>query len=537
MQKQLLATLASLAAMQGLAAQSNKVSGLDGNLYDISSPTVWGRRGPAYPGGEIGFSAANYMCNPGTVQIPWQAAMQPNHPKFGFMIVRVQNDRMVQISDYSYIKHAFTSINGNSGPCAPCQGTGGLGGTVMGIGCYDVYGAGNNGDRFYLGPPDELDPWLGVWTPVGSYFDHGDPNVGGAAAMDGVRSLTSSQVNAFDVVKNRVTVKESELGIAGATYYYQIHLIHQGEALEKRGNNLRSRGVNLTWNGSSWSAGNVGSSVSGSVLTRWSGASYDQAANGTDDGQFGIAVKVTGPTNGLYHYEYAVQNIDNNRGSAAFRLPVCAGARVQNLGFRDIDANPLNDWTTSVTNTEIAFLAAAGNSQRWNQLFNFWFDCDVAPVAGSATFDEATPGPGALSFTVPTQVPGLQPSVYLGAGCGTPALDIFPNGVPSAGNASFAIDAASDPSTPFLLFFSDMEASSSLGSGCTLFLDMGTLSVIGLYSTNAAGTASIPVPVAPSQVAADLFLQAASFVPSPPLFGLVGLSNGLKVRFASPGCN
>ncbi|MFY9342688.1 MAG: hypothetical protein WAT39_09375 [Planctomycetota bacterium] len=535
MHKTLLSTIASLAALQGLMAQSNTVAGLDGNLYDIASPTVWGRRGPAYPGGEIGFSAANYMCNPGTVTIPWQAAMQPNHPKFGFLIVRESGGRMVQVSDYSYVKHAFTSINGNSGPCTPCQNPGT--GSVMGIGCYDVYGAGNNGDRYYLGPAPELNPWLGTWNPVGSYFDRGDPAVAPPANMDGARSLSSTQVSAFDVVKNRVTVKESELGVAGATYYYQIHLIHQGEALAKRNNNLRNRGATFTWGGTSWSTANVGTSQSGSVLNRWSGATYNAAANGTDDGQFGVAVKVTGPVNGFWHYEYAVQNIDNQRGGAAFRLPICAGARVQNVGTRDIDANPLNDWTSSVTSGEIAFLATAGNAHRWNQLFNFWFDCDAAPTAGNATIDQADPGVGALSFVVPTQVPRLQPTVHLAGGCGTPAAEIFPNGVPAAGNAAFAVQAATAPATWLLLFFSPISTPQALGSGCTLLLDSGAMSTVGLYVTNGAGSVAVPIPVAPGQSPADLWLQAATFIPSPPLFGLVGLSNGLKVRFAGLGCN
>ncbi|MEO6597753.1 MAG: hypothetical protein ABIP94_23655 [Planctomycetota bacterium] len=533
MRTNLLLSIASLAALQPLVAQSNKVTGLDGNLWDISSPTVWGRRGPAYPGGEIGFSARNDMCNPGTVTIPWFAAMQPNHPKFGFIVARESGGQFVQVSNYSFIKHAFTSTNSTSGPCLPCANPGT--GTVMGIGCTDAYSAGNNGDRTWLGPATELDPWLGVWNPVGSYFDIGDPAQSGYPfPADGIRSLSTT---GFDTVKNRVIVQESDLGVAGASYYYQIHLIHQGEELTKRGNNLRSRGATFSWNGSSWATASVGSSVAGSVLTRWTGATYNANSNGTDDGQFGVAVKVTGPTNGFYHYEFVVQNIDNNRGGASFRLPICAGGRVQNLGFRDIDANPLNDWTTSVTSTEIAFLATAGNSQRWNMLFNFWFDSDVAPASGNASIDEAIPGPGALTVTVPTQVPGLQPSVHLGAGCGTPSMEIFPNCVPSAGNAAFAVQASSAPATPFLLFFSDLPASTALGSGCTLFLDQGPMAIVGFYVTDGAGSATIPMPVSPTQTPVNLYLQAATFVPSPPLFGLVGLSNGLKVRFASLGCN
>src|SRR5688572_22138962 len=109
MRRPTLSILLSIVPIHGLAAQSNTVSGLDGDLFDISSPRIWGRRGPTFPGGEFGFSARNDMCNPGSVLIPWQAAMQPNHPKFGFMIVRESGGRMVQISDWSYIKHAFTS--------------------------------------------------------------------------------------------------------------------------------------------------------------------------------------------------------------------------------------------------------------------------------------------------------------------------------------------------------------------------------------------------------------------------------------------
>src|SRR5690349_8054618 len=93
--------LLSLAAplATGLAAQSNVVPGLNGRLAVVDQLTYWGRRGPAHPGGEVGMSMLNEMCNPGTVQIPWQVAMASNHPKFGFMIARVSNGRIEQIND------------------------------------------------------------------------------------------------------------------------------------------------------------------------------------------------------------------------------------------------------------------------------------------------------------------------------------------------------------------------------------------------------------------------------------------------------
>ena len=110
--------VAALAA--SLTAQANVVPGLDGRLTLVDDLTYYGRRGPAHPNGEIGMAMLNEMCNPGTVQIPWQAAMQPNHPKFGFLIVRVAGDRIEQISDRSFCKHAFTSTN-YSGPCGSCM--------------------------------------------------------------------------------------------------------------------------------------------------------------------------------------------------------------------------------------------------------------------------------------------------------------------------------------------------------------------------------------------------------------------------------
>ncbi|MFN7589831.1 MAG: hypothetical protein ACK5UQ_15235, partial [Planctomycetota bacterium] len=144
-----------------LVAQSNTVAGLDGRLTIVDDLTFYGRRGAAFPNGEVGMAMLNEMCNPGTVVIPWQAAMQPNHPKFGFLIVRVVGDRIEQISDRSFCKHAFTSTNYTS-TCGPCQNPGT--GSLMGINCADTYGSDNNADRVWLGPAPEIDPWLGTWN-------------------------------------------------------------------------------------------------------------------------------------------------------------------------------------------------------------------------------------------------------------------------------------------------------------------------------------------------------------------------------------
>ena len=111
-----IALLSFAALASSLAAQSNVVAGLDGRLSLIDDLTYYGRRGAVHPNGEIGMAMLNEMCNPGSVGIPWSAAMASNHPVFGFLLVRVSGGRMEQINDWSFCKHAFTSTN-YSGAC------------------------------------------------------------------------------------------------------------------------------------------------------------------------------------------------------------------------------------------------------------------------------------------------------------------------------------------------------------------------------------------------------------------------------------
>ena len=417
----LLRTVA-LAVLAGpILAQANAVPGLDIRMFDVTDISYTGRRGPASPAGEAGFMVGHSWCNCGTVNLPWVSqsggVMVDQYPRISFLLARESGGRMVQINQRGHSKHSPTAFNFTTGPCVPCTASGGQ---FFYVGCSDTYGSGTNATQYNLGPDDELDPWLGTWNPVGSYFDRGDPPVSGAQATDSVRSLTSAQVAAFDQVKNRIVVSESEL-LAGATYYGQVYAVVQGEPGSARANNLMNRQMSISGGGGNWSASTSGASLEGSVLTRWPGATWHTGGNGNDDGRFLVAVVVTGPVAGMWHYEYAVHNLDNSRGGASFRIPLAPGAIVQNAGFRDIDHDPLDDWTIVQTANEIAFLATSSNALDWNTIYNCWFDCSVQPGAGAMTIDEARLGPGALSVQVQSDVPsGLSYATrsVVGTSCG-----------------------------------------------------------------------------------------------------------------------
>jgi len=391
-------------------AQANAVRGTDVQIYDVTDIAYYGRRGAAYPNGEAGSMVGHSHCNRGTVNVPWVASgaggvMVDTHPKIAFLLARESGGRMVQVSGQGHSKHSTVPYNFSTGLCMPCTTTGGA---FFFVGCSDTYGSGTNASQFYLDPNHEIDPWLGTWNPLGSYFDTGDPAVAGAAATDRVRSLTGSMVGAFGAVKNRIVVREEEL-LAGAQYYAQTQLVIVGEPVGNRGNNQCNRPVNITGTGTGWSCAASGASAFGSVLTRWTGANWDLGGNGADDGRFLVASKVTNPATGSWHYEYAMQNVDNARAGASIRIPVDPAAAITSVGFRDVDGNALD----------------------CNTFYNVWFDCSVAPGFGVVEVDQARVGPGALTFDALSEVPGGQPVARkesVGSSCGacTPVLyEIF----------------------------------------------------------------------------------------------------------------
>jgi hypothetical protein len=515
-------------------AQSNTVAGLEGRLTDVGEPTYFGRRGAAYPNGEIGMAISYYMCNSGTVPLPWLEAGNPpqpmatNHPKFAFLVARATTDRIVQITDTrTYVKHAHGASNSN-GACGTCQSTGTS--QSLGVHCQDAYSANTNQNRLWLGPADEIDPWTGVWHPIGSYFDRGDPPVASPANSDGVRSLTSGTFS--DPVKNRITLREADLLLPG-TFLYAEHMVIEGEAGDRHLDNLGWRQMTPAWNGSTWSFTNPTSGPTiGSVLDAWPGAVVNHARNGNDDGNFFVAVKVTpAATAGLYHYEYAVHDVDNGRGAAGLRIPVDSTAAVQNVGFRDLDTDPLDDWTWSRFGGELWFQAGS-NALQWNQIFNFWFDCDVAPASGTVAIDEALPGPGALQVVVASQVPATAAAVTgLGPGCGTPSPTLGAVGRPVLPNPAFALALTSTPNAVMILLAALNPAAIVLAPGCTDQVDPATLVVGGVVQAT-TGSASVPLalPGTPVLAGLSLYLQAVQVVTGGPVFGQFSLSNALSLR-------
>src|SRR4029077_14046186 len=141
-----------------------------------------------------------------------------------------------------------------------------------------------------------------------------------------------------------------------------------------------------------------------------------------NDGIFFVGYKVTNPSSGVWHYEYAVYNQNLDRSIQSFSVPLGCAISVSNLGFH-APLNPpgfANDgtvgsagysnapWTSNQTcqalswNSETFAQNQNANAIRFGTLYNFRFDSNSPPTAGNATIGFFKTG---APITVAVQVP------------------------------------------------------------------------------------------------------------------------------------
>ena len=530
-----------LALAASLAAQPNVRPGTDvkNTISGIASPFITGGgRTGTYPNGQQTFGVTTTSCNVGTVNVPWLVDMNTDHPQMGMWLYREYNGRFEQISLFKGVKHGFVSTNSPGANCGSCPGGAG---TSLVIGCTDTYDASLNYDHFWIAPPSEINPWTGLWTSRGSHFDRGFPVVSPPQDSDNIRSPINFGGNAFGY---RNLTFDAALNVTGATFYVTGYYNILGEPDANRENNYDTQRFVPTWTGTQWGWSTIGSHFNTPAIYRWTGATVNSATNnGGADGRFYVAVKVTGPTNGVYRYEYAVFNRDNNRQGGVVRIPVCSGATLSNTLFRDPDQDANNEWTVTRTATELVFTAPAANANNlvWGNVFNFGFDCDASPVTANVSIDQALAGAGNAAVAVSSSCPLDARNLFLGAGCGTPNPPVLAaNGYARLGNATFALNVSGvAANSTSLMLLSSLSANLPIGA-CTIYIDPTTILLTTSITANGSGVATLPIPV-PNAASIDgtsLAAQAAEIQAGGAYGGIADFSSGLKVKIGilNAGC-
>ena len=351
-----------------------------------------------HAGTQVGLAVGTDSCNRGTENVDWFALPNNDHPVVPQNMYRMSsaannNDRFEQIGQ-SWLKHTFAAASSND--CG--FGCNGVGGTHLGSGCSDLYTSGLNAGQTGLGSRAWVNPFSGSF-PSGNVVDnHNGHN------HDGVSHRIRVEVNDLDTTLN-----------SGATYFVEGQYVtpheytwcqsHPGQC--NMYNNVSYRQFTVHGGPTNFTFSSVGSTIQMQpAVTAWTGATVSQVEpDPGNDGIWFMSYKVTNPSAGVWHYEYAVYNENLDRGIQSFSVPLGTGVNVSNIDFHAPPQEPgwANDGTfnnqgysstpwnvmqdaNSITwSTETFATNQNANAIRWGTLYNFRFDADQAPNSTNAT--------------------------------------------------------------------------------------------------------------------------------------------------------
>lgn len=363
-----------------------------GNISDVISSSA--------VSGQVGVSVGTDSCNNGTVDLNWFALPNNDHPVIPQNVYRMSGgpnntDRFEQIGQ-SWLKHAFAAASSNS--CG--FGCNGVGGSQLGAGCSDLYSAGLNAGQSGLGSRAWVNPFTGVYPRGDSTTP---PNNHSGHSHNGTSHRALVNVSDLDPAQN-----------PGATYYFEGQYVtpheyvwcqsHPGEC--NMYNNASYRRFNVSGT-TSFTFTSVGTTVRMSpAINAWTGATINtiEPQPGVD-GRALLAYKVTNPSAGVWHYEYALYNQNLDRAIQSFSVPLGSGATISNIEFHAPLNHPgfANDgtqanqgytnlpWTPnqapgSMTwNSQTLVENPNANVLRWGTLYNYRFDSTSPPRAAEAT--------------------------------------------------------------------------------------------------------------------------------------------------------
>jgi hypothetical protein len=351
-------------------------------------------------GTQVGLAVGTDSCNFGTVDLNWIANPANDHPVIPQNMYRMSggatNDERFEQIGQSNVKHAFTALTNNI-----CNlGCNGVGGSKLGSGCSDPYSASLN-----AGPNLGSRAWINPFTGAYPRNDSATPNNNHTGHVH----LGPS---------HRILTEISDLNTSlnpGATYYAEGQYITPHEYAWCQTNptqcnmynNVSYRRYNVTGTGSPFSFSPAAATVRAkTAVTAWSGASFADfnPAPGAD-GIGTVAYKVTNPSPGVWHYEYAVYNQNLDRGIQSFSIPLGNGITLTNVGFHAPPQHP--GWSADGTVGDAGYSSAAwsqsqaggamtwssetfaqnpnANAIRWGTLYNFRFDSNRPPQSVNAT--------------------------------------------------------------------------------------------------------------------------------------------------------
>lgn len=406
-----------LPAGAGMGPDAGSVPGPDVIVGDVSGLGQFG----GVTGTQVGLALGTDSCNAGTIDLNWFALPSNDHPVIPQNLYRMSggsdNAERFEHIGQSSVKHGFFALTEDI--CG--FGCNGVGATRLGSGCSDPYEASLN-----AGPSLGSRAWINPFTGFFPRSDSGShPN-----------SHTGAGHTTDNAAGHKIRTEISDLNTAqnpGATYYAEGQYVTPHEYAWcqanptqcNMNNNVSYRRYNVFGTQSPFAFAPVGATVRMQAAIRaWTGATFTTIQpEPMADGIGILGSKVTNPSPGVWHYEYAVYNQNLDRSIQSFGIPLGSGITISNVGFHAPPQHPgsaadgtLNNagfsngaWSQTSVPASISWSSETlaqnpnANAIRWGTLYNFRFDSNVPPTTGLATIGFFKTGSTlAVSTNVPT---------------------------------------------------------------------------------------------------------------------------------------
>ncbi|NUP95561.1 MAG: thrombospondin type 3 repeat-containing protein [Planctomycetaceae bacterium] len=363
-----------------------------------------------------GYAVTTVSCNVGDQDAIWidcsSGANCNQHPVIGTQLYRFKSvngaTRFEQVG-MSWLKHGFCAADAPS--CTTINPNGISNPTYisnsscdwLGKFATDTYSASLNGSQSNCGPRSEIQSWTG-------YFPYPYVLAGDSSTVIGKRLQVDR--NDLDPALN-----------SGAQYWGEVVYICTDEPEANRYNNYSVRETTV----GSLSGGQYNLSFASSTIPlisavqRWAQIDSGVTISHVDvpgDGRIYLARKVTNLGGGQFHYEYALFNMNSDRGAQQISIPLGNGSGATNVEFHDVpyhSGEPYvgTDWTSTVNpGANISWASQTyaqnvnANALRWSTTYNYRFRSTGAPAPGNITVTLFKPGtPTTITFTG-VDVPG-----------------------------------------------------------------------------------------------------------------------------------
>jgi hypothetical protein len=402
------AAIALVAVLATAGSSAQAVVGPDVTVFSFTDIASYGSAN-----GFAAYSVGTRSCNRGTAPVSWcsffdssrcvAGSAETDHPVIAQNLYRLKDGRFSQIG-MSWLKHGFASLNAATAGCAgaagqSCQPPPGDD-SQLGVGCTDPYTASTNGTR-PLGRRSEVDATTGVFP---------DP-----MSPDGPYAIYDQRI--------KVAVADVDPALnAGALYWLEGQYVAKDDAGAGNALNNASHGQVTVGAGPTYALTQTGTFVEGKpAIFGWklqdsSVELVDVDVPGGIVERFEVARKVNEIHGGLWHYEYAVHNLNSDRSARSLAVRFPEAATFTNVGFRAIDHHSgepyaTDDWTPSSTSTALSWSTSTyaadpnANALRFATMFNFWFDADRPPAGVLHTLGLFKPGtPASIDFAVGTEL-------------------------------------------------------------------------------------------------------------------------------------